>query len=230
MATLYDVLGVTSGCAPDALRAAYRAKARELHPDVVGAGNESAMVAINDAWRVLSEPSRRAEYDQSIAAVDLAPPPVRQPSTPQPPPAARGSRRQAWVAGVQMQVVRLSRLAGRSAVQTLLLKGPRAERAVYDEIVEQIVGGLARETEARVRSARAAGAAPLDLGVASTLVGIRALADAVRRQASLGVSPELLMTAELLDRMWDVIAHELPMPLTTALGGNPGVTRKITNR
>lgn len=225
MATLYDVLGVASSCDVTTLRAAYRSKARELHPDIAGVGNESAMVAINDAWSVLSDPTRRAEYDASIAAVDLAPPP-----TPQPPPAATGSRRQAWVAGVQMQVVRLSRLAGRSAVQTLLLKGPRAERAVYDEIVEQIVGGLARETEARVRAARAAGAAPLDLGVASTLVGIRALADAVRRQASLGLSPELLMTAELLDRMWDVIAHELPMTLTTALGGNPGVTRKITAR
>lgn len=230
MATLYDVLGVAAGCDLMVLRTAYRSKARELHPDVAGAGNESAMVAINDAWRVLSDPSRRAEYDESIAMVSLASPLLSQPPTPQPPPAARGSRRQAWVAGVQMQVIRLSRLAGRSSVQTLLLKGPRAERAVYDEIVEQIVGGLARETEARVRAARAAGAAPLDLGVASTLVGIRALADAVRRQSSLGLSSELLMTAELLDRMWDVLAHELPMTLTNALGGNPGVARKITAR
>lgn len=230
MATLYDVLGVASGCDLIALRTAYRSKARKLHPDVSGAGNESAMVAINDAWRVLSDPSQRAEYDDSIASVNLASPLAPQAPTPQPPPAARGSRRQAWVAGVQMQVIRLSRLAGRSSVQTMLLKGPRAERAVYDEIVEQIVGGLARETEARVRAARAAGAAPLDLGVASTLVGIRALADAVRRQSSLGVSSELLMTAELLDRMWDVLAHELPMTLTSALGGNPGVARKITGR
>lgn len=233
MATLYDVLGVPTGCDLVALRSAYRSKARQLHPDLAGTGSEAAMVAINDAWRVLSDVSRRAEYDQSLAAINLTTPPhspctASQPSTPQPPPAAKGSRRQAWVAGVQMQVVRLSRLAGRSSVQTLLLKGPRAERAVYDEIVEQIVGGLARETEARVRAARAAGAAPLDLGVASTLVGIRALADAVRRQASLGVSPELLMTAELLDRMWDVLAHELPMTLASALGGNPGVARKIT--
>lgn len=230
MATLYDLLGVTRGCDSDTLRSAYRTKARELHPDVAGAGSEAAMVAINDAWRVLSDPDRRTEYDRSLAAVDASPPLADRPSTPQPPPAARGSRRQMWVAGVQMQVVRLSRLAGRSSVQTLLLKGPRAERAVYDELVEQIVGGLARETEARVRAARAAGAAPLDLGVASTLVGIRALADGVRRQASLGVSPELVMTAELLDRMWDVLAHELPMTLTTALGGNPGVARKIGAR
>lgn len=188
------------------------------------------MVAINDAWRVLSDPSRRADYDESLDTVAVADVVISQPATPQPPPAAGGSRRQAWVAGVQMQVIRLSRLAGRSSVQTLLLKGPRAERAVYEEIVEQIVGGLARETEARVRAARAAGAAPLDLGVASTLVGIRALADAVRRQASLGVNAELLMTAELLDRMWDVLAHELPMTLTSSLGGNPGVARKITGR
>ena len=228
MATLYDVLGVASACDLSELRSAYRSKARELHPDLVGTGSEAAMAAINDAWRVLSDPIRRAEYDESLAAIEISSPPVQP--TPQPPPAARGSRRQAWVAGVQMQVIRLSRLAGRSAVQTLLLKGPRAERAIYDELVEQIVGGLARETEARVRAARAAGAAPLDLGVASTLVGIRALADAVRRQSSLGVSPELLMTAELLDRMWDVLAHELPMTLTSSLGGNPGVARKIIAR
>ena len=225
MATLYDLLDVPSSCDLATLRAAYRVKARECHPDVADFGAETSMVAVNDAWRVLSDPSRRAEYDQSLATVLVAPPPTQQP-----PPAARGSRRQAWVAGVQAQVVRLATLAGRSSVQTLLLKTPRAERAVYDALAEEIVQGLARETEARVRAARAAGAAPLDLGVASTLVGIRALADGVRRQASLGVSPELMMTAELLDRMWDVLAHELPITLSNALGGNPAVAKRIVAR
>lgn len=225
MATLYELLGVSTTCDLATLRAAYRAKARELHPDVAAGGTETAMIAVNDAWQVLSDPRRRAEYDQSLATV--APP---APVAPQPPPAATGSRRQAWVAGVQAQVIRLSRLAGRSSVQTLLLRGPRAERAVYDAIVEEIVGGLARETEARVRAARAAGAAPLDLGVASTLVGIRALADSVRRQSSLGVTPELAMTAELLDRMWDVLAHELPSQLTASLGGNPHVAQALGRR
>lgn len=222
MATLYDVLEVPTTCDLVTLRAAYRAKARALHPDVAPGVNESAMVAINDAWRVLSDPVRRADYDASLATMVPTPPVV-----PQPPPASGGRRRQAWVAGVQAQVVRLSRLAGRSSVQTLLLRSPRAERAVYEAIVEEIVRGLAQETEARVRSARAAGAAPLDLGVASTLVGIRALADGVRRQSSLGLSPELMMTAELLDRMWDVLAHELPITLSNALGGNPGVAKRI---
>ncbi len=221
MASLYELLDVPASCDLLTLRAAYRAKARELHPDVASGGTESAMSAINDAWRVLSDPVRRADYDASLSAMAPTPPVVP------PPPAAAGGRRHAWVAGVQTQVIRLSSLAGRSSVQTLLLRAPRAERAVYDSIVEEIVRGLAQETEARVRSARAAGAAPLDLGVASTLVGIRALGDGVRRQSSLGLSPELMMTAELLDRMWDVLAHELPITLSNALGGNPGVAKRI---
>ncbi len=129
-----------------------------------------------------------------------------------------------------MQIVRLSRLAGRSATQTLLLKHPRGTRSEYEQIVEHIVGGLARETEARVRAARAAGAAPLDLGVAATLVGIRALSANVRREAALGITEELMMTAELLDRMWDVLAHELTTTLTTSLGGNPHAARALLDR
>lgn len=219
-ATLYDLLGVPPSCSLDELRSAYRRRAREHHPDVSGridAGR--SMAALNDAWRVLSDPSRREEYDASITI------PVVSPT--QPPPQSGRTRRNAWVAGVQAQVIRLSRLAGRSAVQTLLLRGHRAERAVYEQVVELIVDGLLQETEARVRAARAAGAAPLDLGVASTLVGIRSLSDRVRRESSLGVTPELLMTAELLDRMWDILAHELPITLTTALGGNPQVARRL---
>ena len=53
------------------------------------------------------------------------------------------------------------------------------------------------------------------------------MADSIRRQASLNVTRELLMQAELLDRMWDVLAHELPTPLTISLGGNPGVTKAV---
>jgi hypothetical protein len=98
---------------------------------------------------------------------------------------------------------------------------------VYDSLLSLIVDDLVVDTEARVRAARAAGAAPLDLGVAATLIGVRTMADRIRRQASLGVSTELLMTAELLDRMWDVLAHELPTVLEVALGSNPNVARTL---
>lgn len=184
------------------------------------------MAALNDAWRVLSNPTLRRDYDETLAEIRAERETVEMP---QPAPVVRLSRRQAWVAGVQAQIGRLARLAGRSATQTLLLRSPRATRAVYDSIVDLIVGSLIEDTEARVRAARAAGAAPLDLGVAATLIGVRTVADRVRREATACVTPELMMTAELLDRMWDVLAHELPTTLEAALGGNPHVTRAIAS-
>ena len=56
------------GAAPDEIRAAYRRIARRVHPDRGSAGNEAAMAAVNEAWRVLSDPGRRAEYDASLRA------------------------------------------------------------------------------------------------------------------------------------------------------------------
>lgn len=234
-ATLYDVLRVEVGCSADELRAAYRKRARELHPDLGGvADGGEAMARVNDAWRVLSDPSSRSSYDLTItiAPTRRAGPMADQRmaatiNVPQPAPQASRSRRQAWVAGVQAQILRLSRLAGRSATQTLLVRSTRAPRSAYETLVEGIVRSLIEDTEARVRAARAAGAAPLDLGVAATLVGLRSVADRLRREGSIEVTSELLMTAELVDRMWDVLAHELPQQLNVALGGNPRVAASL---
>ena len=117
--------------------------------------------------------------------------------------------------------------AGKSATQTLLLRDNRATRAEYDELVDGLVARIAADTEARVRAARAAGAAPLDLGVAATLLGVRAAADELRRASSQHRTVIESMEADLLDRMWDVLAHELPITLTSALGGNPGVAKQL---
>jgi hypothetical protein len=134
------------------------------------------------------------------------------------------------VAGIQAQMARLSRQAGRSATQTLLIRRPRGPRSAYEVVVDWLVVELTRDAESRVRAARAAGAAPLDLGVAATLVGIRTVADGIRRGAPLGITTETLMAAELLDRMWDVLAHELPVQLTSSLGGNPHVASALSHR
>lgn len=231
--TLYAVLGVDPEVTLEELRSAYRAKARLAHPDVAGGTDGgSEMARVNDAWRVLSDPYRRRIYDETINLGTTNRPSTPRPQSrpyegsefiPQPPPASARARRNAWVAGVRAQIGRLASLAGRSATQTLLLHKPRATREVYDRLTQTLVVELMRDTEPRVRAARAAGTAPLDLGVAATLVGIRSLADQVRRDGSHSVTPELLMTAELLDRMWDILAHELPSQLTVALGGNPNV-------
>jgi hypothetical protein len=228
--THYEVLGVEPGCTFEELRTAYRRRAREHHPDVVdpsapgtARGRRVSMADINEAWRILSDGVRRSRYDRSIPLVEWAPV-----AMPQPAPEAGRSRRLAWAASVQGQIAKLALLAGRSATQALLIRQPRAPRSEYERLVTRLVEGLCEDTESRVRSARAAGADPLDLAVSATLVGIRTLADRTRRDATTGLTPELLMVAELLDRMWDVLAHELPVQLTSALGGNPQVARALT--
>ncbi len=234
--THYDVLGVDRGCEAEELRAAYRRLAWTAHPDVGddGADGTSSMAEINEAWRVLSDPDARRRYDADLRGLAVATrvrPPTQFWDTPTHPQATTQTkaarRRQAWVAGVQAQMARLALQAGRSATQTLLVRNARGERSDYDLLVDDLVARLAADVESRVRAARAGGAAPLDLGVAATLVGIRSVADQVRRQGSVHVSKELLMEAELLDRMWDVLAHELPSPLTVALGGNPRTARAL---
>lgn len=223
--SLYDVLAVPPTCTPDELRSAYRRRARELHPDVSGTRDTGpSMAELNAAWKVLSDPAARQRYDLTLRL------PASAPVTPQPPPQASTSRRMAWVAGIQAQIVHLSRMAGHAATQTLLIREPRGARTDYDRLVEGIVRGLVEDTEARLRAARAGGAAPLDLGVATVLVGIRTLSDRTRRLATLGITTEVLMTAELLDRMWDILAHEIPATLTASLGGNPHLARRLGAR
>lgn len=77
MATLYDVLGVRSSATAEQIRRAYVAKARELHPDSHGVDTDvnagRAMQDVNEAWRVLREPARRAAYDRSIRVAVEAP-------------------------------------------------------------------------------------------------------------------------------------------------------------
>jgi curved DNA-binding protein CbpA len=231
--------------------------ARSPRPSAVTEAEATAasqrMAEVNEAWKVLSDSSQRRHYDASLrvdpgtaspsgpsgpgsggpgpgsaagpsSARSWADSTVRSPAQP------RGQRRQMWFAGVQAQMARLSRQAGRSATQTLLIRSPRATRADYEALVENLVTALSADAEYRVRAARAAGAAPLDLGVAAVLVGIRSVADGLRRQATLGLTNEQLMAAELLDRMWDVLAHELPHPLTASLGGNPCVAQALHRR
>lgn len=221
---------MSPSCSFEELRSAYRRMARAHHPDVAGprdpASALGSMAEVNEAWRVLSDARLRRQYDLAVQVPIEVPTPIR-PSRPVPPP---GARRQAWVAGVQAQMARLSRQAGRSATQALLIRNPRGSRADYEAVVDRLVELLIADAESRVRAARAAGTAPLDLGVAASLVGIRSVSDGLRRQATLGVDVEMLMTAELLDRMWDVLAHELPSPLTASLGGNPQVAQALARR
>jgi curved DNA-binding protein CbpA len=59
----YEVLQVHPRAEPEVIRAAYRALARKYHPDL--GGSPRRMIELNDAWDVLGDAARRAEYDAS---------------------------------------------------------------------------------------------------------------------------------------------------------------------
>jgi molecular chaperone DnaJ len=65
-ADLYGLLGVRRDCSDDELKKAYRAKARQFHPDANhdGDGNAEHFKEISLAYEVLKDPERRARYDR----------------------------------------------------------------------------------------------------------------------------------------------------------------------
>lgn len=62
----YEVLGVARDASGDAIKRAYRALAREHHPDVASDKSkaEHHFKEINEAYEVLSDPGKREQYDR----------------------------------------------------------------------------------------------------------------------------------------------------------------------
>jgi curved DNA-binding protein CbpA len=64
----YKILQVDPEAHIDVVRAAYRVLARMYHPDVQG-GTSDKMIALNNAWAVISDEKMRTAYDRSRAAM-----------------------------------------------------------------------------------------------------------------------------------------------------------------
>ena len=69
--TLYDILGLPRDATPGEIRAAYRALAKQYHPDLVQQADgdtrklaEERLKAINEAYTTLSDPIAREKYHQ----------------------------------------------------------------------------------------------------------------------------------------------------------------------
>lgn len=64
--THYERLGIRPDAPVEEIRRAYRDVARLNHPDSAGSAVGADMAAVNEAWRVLSDPGRRARYDTTL--------------------------------------------------------------------------------------------------------------------------------------------------------------------
>lgn len=67
----YDVLGVSRAAPRQQIRAAYVARARAAHPDLVGGRGLDVMRALNEAWSVLKDARRRSEYDAASGGITI---------------------------------------------------------------------------------------------------------------------------------------------------------------
>lgn len=72
----YDTLGLDQDCTETHIRTAYRLLAKQHHPDVNGGSSEAKAQtqALNAAYEILCDPTRRLAYDQQLNA--------RKPSSP----------------------------------------------------------------------------------------------------------------------------------------------------
>jgi len=59
----YQILGIVKGASDEEIKKAFRVLAHKYHPDKEG-GDEAKFKEINEAYQVLSNPQKKAQYDQ----------------------------------------------------------------------------------------------------------------------------------------------------------------------
>lgn len=68
VADYYELLQISPNADPDMIHRVYRLLAQRYHPDNADTGDDKSFRAITDAYKVLSEPEKRAAYDVNLHA------------------------------------------------------------------------------------------------------------------------------------------------------------------
>ena len=64
----YDVLGISKDASADEIKRAYRKLSKKYHPDLNHeAGAEEKFKEVNDAYEILSDPQKKAQFDSTGA-------------------------------------------------------------------------------------------------------------------------------------------------------------------
>ena len=175
----YEVLGLPPGATTDEIKKKYRELARKFHPDVVQDKvlGQRVFTQINQAYSVLGDPERRAQYNSTLQAggsgkapADAAPKPNGSPAASQAAPAAEPARPASPVKS-QANAEMLGRaenaiMAGkpveaRTLCVRILESDPRHVRAL--EILGDALVQMGRREEAAVQFRRALEIAPSKL-------------------------------------------------------------------
>ncbi len=129
----YAVLGVPRTATREEAARAYRALAKQHHPDS-GAPPSTTMARINEAWSILSSPGRRAGWDQAhtvVRAPHWAATPPSAPQRPERPVAPSPSRLDSgWAAFAVVAVVAV--LVGGAMIALAQVAGPPNHRATFE--------------------------------------------------------------------------------------------------
>ncbi len=60
----YETLGINKDASQEDIKKAFRQLARKYHPDIAGKESEEKFKEINEAFQVLGDPQKKAQYDQ----------------------------------------------------------------------------------------------------------------------------------------------------------------------
>ncbi|MFQ3547834.1 MAG: DnaJ domain-containing protein [Termitinemataceae bacterium] len=65
MENYYEILGVSVDASEEAIKRAFREKAKKVHPDIAGEASQAEMRKLLSAYETLSHPQRREEYNRA---------------------------------------------------------------------------------------------------------------------------------------------------------------------
>jgi curved DNA-binding protein CbpA len=132
--SLYQILEIPTDASEREIKRAYHALAKRLHPDKAQTPEEAKrleanMATISQAYNILKDPQRRAEYDATLKTNAAA---VATATAPGAPSAARGAGDATEIRGLPSASARRSQIAAKALAKGLQLLQANEPRKALD--------------------------------------------------------------------------------------------------